>query len=336
MCTELVIQAKDKTVLVIRTMDFASSTGQKYGLFNAGEKITNPVEDVITASVSIPFKAKFTDAGFTVAGKHIGARMISDGFNQAGLSIATLWLPDTRFDTSLKCPSDCISGLSLPQLILGTCKTVEDVKALLKDKRVNIPTDVLVTFATIHISIVEKSGKQVVVEFEEIDGKSGVPVFYDNPVGVLTNAPKFNWHLTNLQNYVGLTEKFNITKGDILGSTIGTTGFGNNLRSLPGDATPPSRFVRAILLKNLALTYSQPKDINEAMLLADKVISQTWVIKGTSANHGTVNPDYDYTQWTVMKDLSNFKMYQKSDTDLNYQELTCEPLKLQCELSEVS
>lgn len=334
MCTELLVKAKDSSVVVARTMDFASPTGQKYGLFNAGEKVTNPAENLEVGSVTIPFKAKFTDAGFTLAGKHFGARMISDGFNKEGLSLATLWLLDTKFDTSLKCPSDCISGLSLPQLILGNCKSIADVKALLKDKRINIPTDVLVTFATIHISITEKSGKQVVIEFESVDGKDGVPVFYDNPFGVLTNAPKFTWHLTNMQNYVGLTEKFNIEKGDILGTTFGTTGFGNNLRSLPGDITPPSRFVRATILKSLALAYSQPKDVNEAMLLADKVISQTIVIKGASANHGTISPDYDYTQWTVLKDLTNFKLYQKSDTDLNYEELTCEPLKLQCELAE--
>ena len=25
---------------------------------------------------------------------------------------------------------------------------------------------------------------------------------WDNPVGVLTNSPDFNWHLTNLRNYM--------------------------------------------------------------------------------------------------------------------------------------
>ncbi|RTK93603.1 MAG: linear amide C-N hydrolase [Neisseriaceae bacterium] len=335
MCTELMIQSKNKEVVVARTMDFASATGQKYGLFNAGEKIANPFDETIASSVTVPFKAKFSDIGFTVLGKHFGARTISDGFNQAGLSLATLWLADTSFDTSVKCPSDCISGLTLPQLILGTCKTVDDVKALFKGKRVNLPSEFISNFATIHLSITEKSGKQVVVEFETVDGKDGVPVFYENTVGVLTNAPKFAWHLTNLRNYVGATEKFNIESGKILGAKVKTTGFGNNQRGLLADGTPPSRFALTTILKSLALDYTIPSNAHESMVLADKIISKATVIIGTSANHGTTSPDYDYTQWTVLKDLTNFKMYQKSDTDLNYVELECKPLKLECNNEEV-
>ena len=27
---------------------------------------------------------------------------------------------------------------------------------------------------------------------------------YDNPLGVMTNSPEFNWHLQNLRQYIGL------------------------------------------------------------------------------------------------------------------------------------
>ena len=33
---------------------------------------------------------------------------------------------------------------------------------------------------------------------------NGKPHFYENTVGVLTNAPGFQWHVTNLNNYVNL------------------------------------------------------------------------------------------------------------------------------------
>ena len=28
---------------------------------------------------------------------------------------------------------------------------------------------------------------------------------YDNPVGLMTNSPRFDWHLTNLNNYTYLS-----------------------------------------------------------------------------------------------------------------------------------
>jgi hypothetical protein len=51
----------------------------------------------------------------------------------------------------------------------------------------------------IHIAVHDTAGNNIVIEF--IEGKVNV---YDNPIGVMTNAPTFDWHLTNLRNYVNL------------------------------------------------------------------------------------------------------------------------------------
>ena len=37
---------------------------------------------------------------------------------------------------------------------------------------------------------------------EYVDGELNV---HDNPLGVITNAPTFDWHLTNLKGYVNLS-----------------------------------------------------------------------------------------------------------------------------------
>lgn len=346
MCTKTnYINTKKKIALSARTMDFASATGQKYGLFKAGTKLQNPTENADTgATTKFDFKAKFSDIGFSVAGFHFGVRTVSDGLNSAGLSLGTLWLPQSTFDSSLKTPADCLSGLVLPQLILGTCANVADVmklfdvapsvnsdgeEVLVGKKRVNIPVEFVQQYATIHLGLADVTGAQYVVEFETRDGKAGVPVFYKDPYGVLTNSPKFAWQKENLRNYVGLTEKFNITKGKVMGQDIGTTGFGNSQRSLPGSALPADRYVRSVMLKTLALDEAEPKDTNEAMVLLDKLIGTCVVIKGTSANHGTLSADVDWTQWTTMHDMVNFKLYQKADTDLTFTELDCQPLKLE-------
>lgn len=349
MCTKInYINPKRKIAVSARTMDFASPTGTKYGLFKSGLNLQNQVDGTDLGATKFDFKAKFSDIGFTMLGKHFGVRTVSDGLNSQGLSLGTLWLPSTTFDAAVKCPSDCVSGLTLPQAILGTCATVADVikyfqatpsinpdgeEVLVGKVRVNVPVEYIQQYATIHLVLADKTGAQMVVEFETRDGKAGVPVFYNDPYGVTTNAPKFSWHKENLRNYVGLTEKFNITDGKIMGNKISTTGFGNNQRSLPGSGLPADRYIRAVILKSLALDESEPKDTNEAMLLLDKVIAMVNVIKGSSANHGTLSADVDWTQWTSIHDMTNFKMYQKADTDLGYTELECQALKLECELS---
>ena len=78
----------------------------------------------------------------------------------------------------------------------------------------------------------------------------GVPHFYENEVGVLTNAPGFEWQLTNLNNYV------NLHPGDasvqkLSGITLQPTGGNSGFLGIPGDATPPSRFVRAAFYRGI-------------------------------------------------------------------------------------
>ena len=85
----------------------------------------------------------------------------------------------------------------------------------------------------------EPSGRQIVLEI--IDGKC---VFYENNLGVLTNSPSFDWQLTNLNNYVNLLP--GRTELHTLGNmSLSSFGGGSAMLGLPGDFTPPSRFVRA-------------------------------------------------------------------------------------------
>lgn len=56
----------------------------------------------------------------------------------------------------------------------------------------------------------------------------------------MTNSPEFNWHIQNLRQYIGLkSQPFAPTQwGD-----VPLSAFGQSM-GLPGDFTPPSRFVR--------------------------------------------------------------------------------------------
>lgn len=73
----------------------------------------------------------------------------------------------------------------------------------------------------------------------------GEPHFYENNLGVLTNAPGFQWHMTNLNNYINLEPGSADDNTIKPGITLKPLGHGSGMLGLPGDFTAPSRFVRA-------------------------------------------------------------------------------------------
>jgi len=52
-----------------------------------------------------------------------------------------------------------------------------------------------------HYIVHDAAGKSIVIEY--VGGKLNV---YDNPLGVITNSPAFDWHMTNLRNYVNFSD----------------------------------------------------------------------------------------------------------------------------------
>ena len=76
---------------------------------------------------------------------------------------------------------------------------------------------------------------------------------YDNPVGILTNNPPFDYQMTNLTNYMSLsTEPPENHFSDRLELTPYSRGMG--MLGMPGDLSSASRFVRAAFTKLHALS----------------------------------------------------------------------------------
>ena len=86
-------------------------------------------------------------------------------------------------------------------------------------------------------------------------------------------------------------------------------GMGEGLYGIPGDFTPPSRFVRAVLFTQAAST---PKTGRDAILKAFHILNNFDVPKGASqqvkkdANGNVVT---DHTRWTSANDLKEKKLY---------------------------
>jgi Linear amide C-N hydrolases, choloylglycine hydrolase family/Transposase IS116/IS110/IS902 family len=117
------------------------------------------------------------------------------------------------------------------------------------------------------------------------------------------NAPPFAWQLTNIRNYVGLSsvDAQPITIG---GNSSNSPGHGSGMRGVPGDSTPPSRFIRLLFQKQFA---TQPASSTDASNLALHLLNTVDIPLGTSAAQNEQKPSKgndDYTQWVVVKALT--------------------------------
>ena len=167
-----------------------------------------------------------------------------------------------------------------------------------------VPEEFETITASCPVPIVMAGGKNLVIEF--IDGQVKV---YDNPLGVMTNRPDFEWQVNNLRNYINLDA--HDRKDKILnGLKLEPTGVGSGLLGLPGDWTPPSRFVRVAYSLDAALP---AKNAPEALNLAEHLLNIVDIPKGAiEENPAPLVHMQGYAQWVVIKDLTNLTLYYKT------------------------
>lgn len=175
--------------------------------------------------------------------------LYAEAVNEAGLGMAGLNFPENAdYNDSEQSAMVNITPYEIIPWMLGQFKTVSEVKEALEN--VNI---VAIDFMEgVHVSplhwIIADKDETIVLEVI----KTGLHV-YDNPIGVLTNNPTFDYHMLNMKNYLGLSAKQpenNFTESTNL------TPFGQGLGGfgLPGDYSPTSRFIKAAFIKEHSIS----------------------------------------------------------------------------------
>ena len=127
----------------------------------------------------------------------------------------------------------------------------------------------------------------------------------------MTNAPTYDWHMTNLTNYINLTPK-DIDQAKLGSVTLPAFGSGAGMLGLPGDFTPPSRFVRAAMFSQTAAPNATAGD---AVLAAFHILNQFDIPKGSVVNAAVGEPTDEITEWTSVADLQNLRWYFRTHTD---------------------
>lgn len=312
-CTDFRLSAQDGTVIITRSMEFAADLKSNL-ISSPRERAFNSVTPNNKAGLS--WKSKygyvFLDAlntGFAI-----------DGMNEQGLSVEALYLPGETQYQSIPVGKDnqALSYLSFGDWLLGNFKNIDEVKQNLSRIVVYaqpLPQANNIVFP-LHFAIHDKTGKSIVVEF--VQGKLFV---YDNEVGVLTNSPTFDWQVTNLRNYLNLTPT---TPKPVMvdGITFVATGQGSGMHGLPGDISPPSRFVKmALMLKTVTPPTNFDAGINVAQHIINNVDIPLGFVREAQDNNRATN---EFTQWVVFKDLSHNTFYYRTyaDTTLHKVDLT--------------
>jgi choloylglycine hydrolase len=234
-----------------------------------------------------------------------------DGMNEAGLSIESLYLPN--FAGYQIVPTGH-NNQALPYIIfadwvLGNFKTAAEVRQALMNVYVfeqKIPAMGNIVFP-LHFSINDATGKGIVVEY--IAGQLHV---YDH-IGVMTNSPGYHWHLTNSTNYLSLAP-VNPPPVITAGLKFSSNGQGFGMVGLPGDASPPSRFIKTATLIHVAI----PANNSETALnLAEHIINNVDIPLGLVREPSNGSSTNETTQWVVFKDLTHKIVYYRTYGDMS-------------------
>ncbi len=205
-----------------------------------------------------------------------------DATNEKGLSMAGLNFPGNA-DYKEEAPDmDNVSPFEFIPWILGQCATVSEAReklsrlSLLKENfSAQLP------LSPLHWMISDRD-ESIVVE----SVKEGLKV-YDNPVGVMTNNPTFDYHLTNLINYMGVSvadpDNHLTASLDLKPYSRGMGGIG-----LPGDLSSASRFIKAAFTRlNSRSGESESESVSQFFHILASVAQQKGCCK---VEHG-----YEYT-----------------------------------------
>ena len=312
-CTDVKLTAKDGTIMIARSMEFAVDVQSSIRTSTRNHAFKNTAPN---GKPGLAWNARF---GFIYL-DGFGQNIALDGMNEAGLSFEYLYLPgETEYQTVPNGhESQALSYAQFGNWILSNFKSIDEVKQALDS--VYVVPEMLpglgTTVLPAHASITDSTGKGIIVEF--INGEKKI---YDS-IGIMTNSPQYNWHVTNLRNYLNLSP-FSPKPVVAGGMTFTSTGQGTGSIGLPGDYSPPSRFVKASFL---ATTVFQGNNATDTTNIAQHIMNNFDIPAGASRSTENGKVVSDTTEWVVIKDLTHKTLSYRSYNDLTLKTISLDKL----------
>ena len=295
-CTGIRLIAADKGVVYGRTMEWGKfDLLSRVAIVPRGHTYTGLTPEGNNGKV---WSTKYGFVGLDI----VGTDYISDGMNEKGLAVGLFYhigfANYPSYDKNLD--NITISAQDVTNYILSLFATIDEVQDGLSEvcvvpvvqEEIGIPI-----YA--HWMVVDSSGSSITIEFS-----NGEMKIFDNPLGVITNDPTYDWHMMNLRNYVNLSPvAFPVE--DIDGIDFAPMGAGSGMIGLPGDNTPPSRFVRAVAWTHTARpTPNSEETVYEVFRILDNFNLPLGAAEGSDGS-SNLKGMRSSTIWTTTWDLQN-------------------------------
>ena len=206
--------------------------------------------------------------------------------NEMGVSMAGLNFPENAFYYPRTCEKENVAPFELIPYLLGVCSSVIEVqKKLDRLNVVHCNFSEALPVSPLHWMISDKD-TSITLECT----KDGMRV-YDNPYGVLTNNPPFDFHLHNINNYQSLHEGAaanNLNKS----LPLENYSLGMGAMHLPGDFSSTSRFIKAVFVKEKSVCDGSEKEsINQFFHILQSVAMPMGCVM-------TPSGEFEYTRYS--------------------------------------
>ncbi len=297
-CTGISLTANDGSRVVARTVEWSESAMQCGYVVTPRGHVHQSLTP--TGENGMRYKALYGYAGIYTE----YAPFVVEGINEAGLSAGLFFFPQygeyMKYDPAHNERTLC--DMQFVSWVLSRFSSIDQVKSAMEEIDL-VSLDHRI--GSVHWRIAEPNGRTVVLEFV-----GGVPHFYDNPLGVITNSPGFEWQMMNLNNYVNLNPGAAPSHEIAKGVEVKAFGGGSGMLGLPGDYTPPSRFVRAAFFQATAPV--QPTGF-DAVTMAFHILNNFDVPVGMQNARGKVPEGLpSATQFTSATDQNAMRLYYRT------------------------
>ncbi|MDG2381438.1 MAG: linear amide C-N hydrolase [Pirellulaceae bacterium] len=300
-CTYFFQKAKDGSVVVGRSMEFGNEVASRLDLVPRGTSFESTAPD---GAITTAWQSKY---GF-VAMSHHGKHLYSDGINEKGLNVSTLWFVDGSYPKP-KAGEPALRNYDLCGWALSKFSTADEVAEALRSIVVwgafNESMNMVLPF---HWAVTDATGKSIVIEYV----KGALTITDNSRIGVMCNSPSIDFHLTNLRCYSNLNPATQQAP-EVLKEAGWALGSG--LRGLPGDFTSPSRYVRVAVQKHYA---PQPDNAESAVSQAIHLLNTVDQVPGVVVFGGDrgagdgEGPPTQFTPWITVADLANKHFYYRA------------------------
>ena len=239
-----------------------------------------------------------------------------EAMNEKGLFMAGLNFPENAVYYHFAEGKDNVAPFELIPWILAQCTCVDEAKELFgKINLVNINFSEQLPLSPLHWMI---SDKKCSIAAEPL--KDGLKI-YDNPFEVLTNNPPFEYHCTNVSNYMGLSTG-RLTSGFDKRIAMKNYSLGMGAWGLPGDYSSASRFVKALFVKeNSVSEHNEKSNVNQFFHILNSVAMPKGCVRSDDGYEYTrysccCNADMGIYYYTTYDELE-IRAINMYDVDLN-------------------